>query len=73
MVCSITNGADLILFFRTPKDVRADFRAEQSRAAEFVCFSASRVVAPDKAFGGLEPWTRMMGVGPVDGLPFWNF
>jgi hypothetical protein len=30
-------------------------------------------IGPDKAFGGLEPWTRMIWVGPGDGLPIWNF
>jgi hypothetical protein len=33
----------------------------------------SHGIGPDKAFGGLEPWTRMIWVGPGDGLPIWNF
>jgi hypothetical protein len=33
----------------------------------------SHGIGPDKAFGGLERGTRMIWVGPGDGLPIWNF
>jgi hypothetical protein len=33
----------------------------------------SHGIGPDKTSGGLEPRTRIILVGPADGLPIWNF